>query len=143
MADLKNYRPDEVSVILGAIIIEGFADGTFVSIEHDEDRFSLHVGADGQATRAKNCNKSGTIRFTLMASSASNAVLSAQLELDHRTPGGVGVVPLLIKDNEGYSLHTSKEAWIQKDPSVEYAKEPGNNEWIIRCAELINIPGGA
>jgi hypothetical protein len=49
MGDLKIYDPNEVSIIVCGIPIEGgFADGTFVEVQQDSDDFTDVVGADGE-----------------------------------------------------------------------------------------------
>ena len=142
MSELKNYRPDQVSVIFGAIIIEGYADGTFVSVEHDEDSFNLHVGTDGVGTRTKNSNNSGTITVTLAQSSASNLLLSQSYIADRATPAGTSVKPLGVADKSGSSLHAAQNAWIQKDPTAEYSNEVTDRVWIFRTDSLNNQHGG-
>lgn len=140
---VKIYDPDQVTIVFGATIIgSGWADGTFVSVEQDEDAFSLYVGTDGEGTRAKSNNASATITFTLAQSALANDLLSAQYNLDLLTPGGVGVVPLLVKDGSGRSLFAAESAWIQKPPRAEYGREVGTREWTIRTDSLVQFHGG-
>lgn len=44
---LATYAPDEVSIVIGAVIVSGFADGTFIDIEEMSDGVSSVAGADG------------------------------------------------------------------------------------------------
>jgi hypothetical protein len=137
---VKHYDPKKVSVIYGSQIITGFADGDFVTVERNEDAFSLLVGADGESTRSKNSNKSGKVTLRLLSSSASNDYLSEmQLadELSGNAPSG-----LMIKDTFGTSIATAATAWITKQPSSAYGKEAGTREWVIETDELIQFTGG-
>jgi hypothetical protein len=137
---LKTYDAAEVSVIVGSRPLKGFAEGSFVSVERDEDSWTKHVGADGEVTRAKSNNLSGTITITLMQASEDNAFLAGLAQADEIAK--TGVVPVLIRDASGSSLHTAEEAWISKPATAEYGKEAGEREWVIHCAELITAPAG-
>lgn len=137
----KVYNPKEVVIIFGPIIVTGFADGTFLSVEFNEDAFTLQVGTDGEGTRSKSNNESGRATFTLMQSSDSNDLLSALHGVDKSTPSGDGIVPLLIKDLQGTSLHSAETAWIVKGPTNEYGREAGPREWVIETDNLVSVTG--
>ena len=47
----KTYDPGQVIITFGPIILEGYADGTFVSIEQNEQSFALTVGSSGEGVR--------------------------------------------------------------------------------------------
>ena len=137
---LKTYDAKQVSIIVGGAIISGYADGSFVRVERNADQFSLVMGADGEATRSKSNNKSGRFTFTLQQSSDSNAILAGFAALDELSNNGI--IPVLVKDNSGNSLHTAAQAWCVKYPSSEYAKESGTKEWVFETDELITFPAG-
>lgn len=139
---LKQYDPKNVLITLGAIPVDGFADGEFVKIENNEDAFTLQVGTDGEATRSRSNNNAAKITITLMQSSLSNDLLSSLHNLDKAVPGGIGCVPLLIKDLLGRSLYAAATAWIAKRPSASFAREAGPREWVIETNELIPFDGG-
>ncbi len=137
---VKTYSPKDVTVIIAGTQISGFAEDTFVSVERDEDSFTKVVGADGEVSRTASADKSGTITVTLLATSASNDILSALAVADEISLAGL--FPVLIKDELGSSIHTAASAWIQKAAGKEYAAEIGENEWLIQCANLIEFTGG-
>lgn len=136
---VKNYDPKQVAVIVGGKIISGFADGTFVKVERNEQAFNLKVGVDGEGTRAKSNNRSGKVTLTLMQSSLSNEVLSGFAILDETS--GKGAVPLYVNDKSGNSLFTALTAWVQKFADPEYAKEVMTRTWILETDELIMFVG--
>lgn len=138
---LGTYNPDDVVLVLGAIIVTGYADGTFVNVERNEDSFSLTVGSDGEACRARTNNRSGRITFTLGQWSESNALLAALVTLDEESPNGDGIVPALVKDNSGTSLHTAEKAWIVKPAASANSREPENREWVVETNHLVTVPG--
>ena len=79
---VHTYDPANVIVSIGGTPMSGFADGTFVMVSRDEDIFSKVSGADGEVSRAKSNNRSGSLTLTLMQTSMSNDVLSAIAVLD-------------------------------------------------------------
>lgn len=139
---LKKYDPSQVTVIFAGIPISGFAEGTFVSAERNEDSFSLYVGADGEVTRAKSNNKSGRVTFTLAQSSLSNDALSAIATVDELSPAGDGIAPLLVKDLSGRTIVSALEAWIVKPATSEFGRETSEREWILESGDLTMFVGG-
>lgn len=138
---VKHYDPKKVSVVFGVQPISGFADGEFVTVERNEDTFSILVGADGEACRSKNSNKSGKVTIRLMASSQSNDYLS-ELQLADEISGN-SPSPLQIKDSFGTSIHTAVTAWVVKSPTSAYGKDSGTREWVIETDELVAFVGGS
>lgn len=137
---VKTYDPKQVSVIVGGKIMQGFADGTFVMVERDEQAFTKKIGVDGEGTRAKSNNKGGKVTITLMQSSSSNDDLSAIAAADELNNSGV--VPILIRDASGRSLYSALTAWVQKQTNGEFAGEVSHREWVIDTDELIMFAGG-
>lgn len=137
---LRQYDPKQISLIVGGKIITGYADGTFVTPERNEDAFMLKVGVDGEGSRSKNANKSGKITIVLMQTSPSNDYLSALALADELS--GNGVVPALMKDNLGTTLVTALSAWVKKIANPEMAKEVGTRTWVIETDELNMLVGG-
>lgn len=137
---VKTYNPKKVAVILGGAIMSGFAEGEFVSVTMDEDQWELKVGTDGEGTRSKQNNDSGTVKVMLMQSSDSNIVLQALWNADKLSDSGL--FPLLIKDNSGKSLYMAEQAWIQKQPEAKFAKGVETREWTIRTDHMIPYEGG-
>ena len=137
---VRSYDPASVSVLIGGVPISGFADGTFVSIERNNDTFQVVSGADGIVSRAKSNDKTGTLTLTLVQTSASNDVLEGFATLDELS--STGVVPVMVKDNLGRSIHFSGNGWIQRHPTAEYGKEISNREWVIALADYTPFNGG-
>lgn len=134
------YDPKNVSMIVGGKIMHGFADGTFIKVMRNQQAFTLKVGADGEGTRAKSNDKSGKFEITLMQSSSSNDVLSAYASADELSNSGV--VPVLLRDNNGTTLATCLSGWVQKLPDTEFAKEVGTRTWVFETDALEMFVGG-
>lgn len=139
---VKVYDPKSVIISVGTFVLEGFADGTFVTVERNEDSFTLQVGSDGEAVRSKSNNQSGRITAQLLQSSPANDLLSALHATDENSPSGDGIVPVIVKDLNGTSLYTAQHAWIVKGPSAEYGREATAREWVIETNKLIANYGG-
>lgn len=139
---LKHYDCKEIDVIVGGLEISGWAEGAFVEFDSAEEGWTTLVGTDGIVTRVKNENEMVRVTLKLSQSSDSNAVLTALYDIDRASPGGAGVVPILIRDKQGTSLFASDKAWVVKKPAVTYDKTPTPREWMIDCAGGKNFVGG-
>ena len=139
---LKLYDPASVIIAFGPNILSGFAEDTKVRVERDEDTFTKKTGVDGECTRTRNMNRCGSVTVMLMATSASNLVLSALHNADELSPNGVSILPVIVKDLAGNTLHTALSAWLKKTPASETAKEVGTREWVIDTGPMVNVEGG-
>ncbi len=141
MHAFEQYDPESYSVIFNAIPISGFAEDGFIDIEFDSEGYQDQIGADGHVERYKSCDQRATITFTLMASSPCNILLSAMYNDDIKTPNGLVVGPLLIRDTRGVTVFAGTQAWIQKQPKATLGAKIGNKEWKIRVAKLEALIG--
>jgi hypothetical protein len=137
---LKQYDPTMVTVSVAGIEIGEFAKGTFVEVDREADGWGDEVGAGGEVVRFRIADKRGTIKLTLMKSSASNDALSALAIADDLD--GTGVGPAQVKDLSGTSLHHAEQSWVKKIPAAPYGTEATTTEWEIRCAALDHTVGG-
>lgn len=140
MADFNNYSPDKVIVNFAGLIINGYANDTFIEVERDEDGFMKYTGALGDVARSRNLNKGGKVTITLMQVSAINDRLYELAALDEFD--GTAYGELQIKDTSGNMRCHAEIAWIQKWPKVERGKESGTIQWVFDCADIEVIPGG-
>lgn len=141
MANLFNYCPDSVQVLVaGFIHIEGFVDGTFISVDKDEMPYSSVRMPDGTIARKFNNSQTYTITITLHNGSSTNDILTKMWQVDELTQ--MGKFPLLIKDQSGSDLLFSTESWIEGIPSLTKSNSVDSRVWIIKSANAqINIGG--
>ena len=137
---VKTYDPNAVIVTVGGFVMSGFADGTAIQAARNEDAWSTQIGVDGEGTRSKSNNRSGTITISLMQSSDSNQVLSNFALTDDASGGGA--VPVMIKDGNGDTLLVAETAWVKKMADVEYSREAGAREWVLETDNLVMNVGG-
>lgn len=136
---VKTYDPKAQSIIVGSRPLTGFAD-ELMTIEYNEDAYTLTVGSRGHGARAKNANKSARITLTLLATHEDNDYLMSLAAADELS--GNGAVPFLHKDNRGTTLNSAATCWIVKVPAQAYNKEVGTRQWILETDELIAFVGG-
>lgn len=137
---MKTYDPKKILVIVGGVPLSGFADGSFVRVARNNDMWTMSTGADGEGTRSKSNDRSGTIEVTLKQTSRSNQYLSNLAladELDN-----AGVVPGMVKDGMGATLHLAEQLWVKKRPDSEYAKEAGDRVWVLETDVLTMSEAG-
>jgi len=139
-AGVYTYAAESVRIIVGGVPISGLADGTFVSVSRDEQAYNKTTGADGTTSRSRTGNRAGTIAITLQQTSPSNDVLSGFMLADEAADQGV--VPVLIKDTSGRTLHYASAAWVQQKPDEEFGKEVSDREWTLDCARIDSFVGG-
>lgn len=137
---VHTYAPDQVTVVFGPVVLSGFAEDSFVTVEFEEDLWTKQVGADGHVTRSKTNNATARVTVRLAQTSSSNDLLSAIAEADRQT--NQGVFPLMVKDGSGRSLHVAEGAWIVRSPNAEFAREAGVREWVFDTDQLQNFVGG-
>jgi Protein of unknown function (DUF3277) len=141
---LTQYSPDDVVFsIAGAIAsfdVNGYAEGTFIEIERDEDGWTNYAGALGDICRVRNLNKMGKITVTLMTTAPINSALASLAITDEDQM--TGVVSVQVKDNSGDMLCDGAEAWILKHPKIERSKEATTVQWVFVVAELQVYAGG-
>jgi hypothetical protein len=146
MAGIKRiatYNPCEVDIIYGPLLLDGFAEGEFITVDQDEDTFSRVVGSNGEACDSLNANDSTTVTVKLMGTSKSNPRLSALHTLDIQT-GGRSPQALLIKDRSGNTLWATPNARIWKPGALSFDKQAKMVEWPIKTGGQppTNLIGG-
>jgi len=129
----KTYKPDEVSVLVGAVIVTNFLS---VTISLEEDKWAYEAGSGGEETRIKNSNKHGTITLELPQSTDVNLQLSSIAEADATV--AVGVI-----DGSGNSIYAMPTGSINKIPDSVFGKNEANSrEWVIGGRLAVNVVGG-
>lgn len=138
---LATYSPEDVSVTLAGIgSIEGYTEGTFISVSKDTPYFTTKESSDGVVSRV--AHKSGlyTVQLTLMGTAESNQLLTRLAQLDNSTH--IIKFPLFIKDSLGSTLLFSTSTWIETNPTTDFSLEVDNRVWSFKCAKAsLNIGG--
>jgi hypothetical protein len=143
MFQAKIYDPDQYALWFNGVLIQGFADGSFVTVEQMSDAFGSVVGSDGEVARSKSNDRRVKVTFKLLQTSSSNADLSLIHAQDLAAPNGAGVGTLSITDTLGSTKVLANAAWITKYPDADLDRTAKSREWIIECANADRVEGGA
>lgn len=128
---VKTYSASSIKIVLGAHIITGVAEETFVTIEPQSEGTTSESGAYGDVARALSLDKRHDITITLQQTSASNSAMTALYQLDQASNGD-GTFPVLITDLRGKVIFNG-EGWIPRMPSAEFAAALSEREWNLEA----------
>ena len=138
---LANYSPEDVVFLLGgAIPIDGFLDGTFISVSKSTPIFETVVSSDARVSRTQVENPLYSVTLSLASTASANEFLSAISFVDRKT--GRGKFPLLIKDTMGTSLFYASLAWIENIPDLSFGTDVVSRDWTFSCIGVTEVVGG-
>lgn len=133
----RMYNPKEVICSVAGVIVEGFAEGTFLEVTTTEDMHTYSGGSDGNGTFNRNPNQSGTIKFTLQHNAKSVNILSLL--------GGLNSMPIpiiILDNNEGGQKVLGIDCLLQKQIDVARAKEVGSVDITFIGEKVLVVPIG-
>lgn len=142
MGRARFFDPQEVTITAFGALMQGFASDMMISVTNMSEAFVNEIGVDGEVSRSKVSDNRVKVVISLMQTSASNAVLSAQITLDKLSKNGAGVGTFYMQDNQGLSLLKGNQAWIEKWPDADYAKSAKTRAWTIIIADAVRYEGG-
>tara|TARA_B100000683_G_scaffold277527_1_gene336658 strand:+ start:4385 stop:5059 length:675 start_codon:yes stop_codon:yes gene_type:complete len=125
---LRAFDPKAVKVTVAGVNLVGFSEEK-VTVERANNAWELNVGCDGEATRVKSNDLSGTITVTLQQTSPSNDFLTTVFYNDQNNDE---CVKIEIVDSSGKSKIVADKAWVEKMPDATYAKAHSDRQWVFR-----------
>jgi len=135
---IANYSPESVNCLAFGIPLDGFAEGTFITITKDRIPYRTTETSDGSVARLYSNSQTYTISLTLHRGSTSNDVLTKLWQLDELTQRAK--FPLFIKDLSGTDLFFSTNTWIEGIPSMVQSTNFDARTWTLRSSQAaINI----
>lgn len=138
--DVATYDPARVTMSIGGVPVSGYAEGTFIHVSRDGNAFEKKRGSAGDVERINTNVFDYYIELTLMQTAAYNAVLSAMLNTDQVTNGGV--TNILIKDLNGTTLMDFPQTWIRKDADASYGNDTTARTWTFDTGRSAGVLGG-
>ncbi|KZE66795.1 hypothetical protein AWM68_20240 [Fictibacillus phosphorivorans] len=117
------YNAKDVTVTVGSRFITGFAEGSMVECEKDEDNFSAKVSAQGEVSVAISNNPLGTITITLEQTSPDVKYLNSLANSKQ-------VIPIWVKGPTEKAGGT--RAMIKKPAGVTFADETEDREFEVQ-----------
>lgn len=130
---LAKYNPDLVTITVGGVLIQGYADGEFVTIDHPGDQFLDEVGTDGEVAMSPSNDRRMTLTIKLLQTSQSNAYLSSLMNAQLNT-SPTPTVEIQVEDVGGGTLAYGAESWITKWPASSMDRTAKSREWAFRVA---------
>lgn len=136
MAEIFNYNPDEVTILLAGIMpVDGLVDGNFISIDKDVMPYKSRSTTDGRQIRIYNNSQTYTVTLTLHIGSSANTFLTKLWQLDEITQRAK--FPLMVKDGSGSDLFFSATSWIEGLPTLSKSNSVDIRVWRIKCSSAV------
>ena len=136
MSTQRTYSPKNVNATFGGVLkLTGFAEGTFIQAVRNGDNSSSVVGSQGDVGLTVNPDKTGTITFTLLQNSATNATLSHvqnYQDIEDELLRG----DIVVGDPSGGYLCYAKGCHIMTPPEMNLADEQQSKVWVFFVENL-------
>lgn len=127
---METYNPKKIQLIVNGRYITGFADGTFITAERNEDSKVPNVGAHGDVVLTESADATGTVTVTLNQTSPSVR------ELRDLAKNGT-IFPVQLVDANTQTVRAGgTQAAILRSPGLEYGDEVGSVEIPIFVADF-------
>lgn len=137
-----SYDPQQVTVVVGGVILSGFSDGDAITAKRMEDATLTRVGIDGGVARARNANKMGEFEFKLLQTSQANFALSTLAAVGDLNNDALSVFPIAVYDGSGKSLCVAASCWLKTVPDAVFGKEVSERTWVFTAADMKIFHGG-
>lgn len=135
---VQTYNPKEVRVTVAGQIVTGYADGASVVIERGvPERYTAHVGAQGEVSRTATTNRTAKLKFTLKQTSPFNQ----KLQVIEATLNAAKFPVQVSNKSDLKYVAGSSEAWIESMPNKEFGGEEQMREWVIFMADFTEKEG--
>lgn len=125
------YDVEKVNVVVGGVVLTGYADGSMVSAERNEDSVLPHVGTKGEVAYAENADRTGKFTVTLAETSPHNIYLN-RLATTKNSQVDVAIVSM----NEHAVQVTGTNCRVLKPANVEVGRKVGEREYEIFAAVM-------
>lgn len=145
------YDPARLSIVLSilgtnatAIPLTGWAEDEMITIERNEDLFSIQVGCLGEVVRSVNRNATGIATLKFQHSSPSVKYIEALKTTDAiLQAGGVGAPPVMtlkVVDPSSADCVFASSVFLFKDAVHSWGKEAGTREYQFYCCNITTAP---
>jgi hypothetical protein len=118
----------------------GAAEGG-ISIELQEDKNTLVIGADGSPMNSLHAGQGGTVTVRLLKVSASNALLSAMYALQSSSSALWGRNTIVITDFSRGDSVTCMFCAFRRQPANTWAKDANIIEWPFSAGYVFETLG--
>jgi hypothetical protein len=130
-----SYKPERVQVLVNAVPLLKFADGTFVEVTYREPRTNLVVGSGGDSVTSFTADRSGTLTVTLQYDSPSVSILEALI-------ASKSFMTIVVSDLNTGSTYTLNKVTAASYPSVGFGATPESRVYEFHCPIMLPLPIG-
>jgi hypothetical protein len=127
------YSPGKIFLLVGGAPVFTFNE---VTVQYHRPRWRMIEGTRGEVTRGRSYTSVGSIFITIPRTSPFNDMLTIFY-------GAHNVIPVIIKDLLGASLHAMLRGTIITAPDTSYKKGVTDLVWEIQGTIDINVVGGS
>lgn len=125
-----------VSLGAGAATAE---EGITIDMEEDKDR--LVVGADGTPMHTLHAGKQGTITVRLLKQSPTNALLQTMYDLQTLSSATWGINTLVVSNTAAGDIITARAVAFRRQAPITYSKDANVNEWGFNAGLIDRVLG--
>lgn len=108
------FDPEKITLLVDKATVTGYADGSTISAERNADDVTPKTGIQGDTVYALNGDRSGTIKFSLFATSASLTRLRRAAQQRKKV-----AVTLRNANDDGGFIISHTDCRILKTPKFE------------------------
>lgn len=129
MTGVRTFSPKKVTVMYGGRVVTGFAEGSMIKCEKNEENNMPHVGVLGEVSRAINADNTGKITISLAGTSPWIGIFARKAAANQLESCNV------IDMNEHGINVGGSECWIVKAPGINIGKEVEEQDVEIFVAD--------
>lgn len=107
-----------------------------ITIEREEDKNTLTMGADGSGMNTLHAGNNGTITIRLLKTSPTNGLLSAMYNLQRLSSAAWGNNVLVITNKATGESSACRQVAFKRHTPLTYAKEGNINEWAFTSVDI-------
>lgn len=136
------YNPRDFQCTFAGIpLMDGVADGDFVTVDYEEDLTTVTTGAGGDSVLVLNLNQTATATVRLLAASPANTALAV---LASAWQAGAGsAAAFYVTNRNGGATALSSAAAVKKIPALTGSKDAPVNEWTFILTKTKIVHAGA
>lgn len=112
-----------------------------ISIEQEEDKDRMVVGADGTPMHTLHAGKQGTATIRLLKQSPTNALLQAMYDFQTLSSANWGINILVISNVASGDIVSCRAVAFRRQSPLTYAKDANVNEWAFNVGMIDRVLG--